>query len=175
MAVLPDDPNVTVVEGGKRYFFYKGGQYTIRELYDHEDRTAELTYEQFYRRLYAQVRTGEIGLEWAMTHKIQKRCSHREVDVVYLGREVDDLAHRVGEFMLKMNGGEPHRKMARRAAEVASHQGAHSGVYLIAMTTKDKQTQWSVGVWSGEVGQPKPWDIDRDDESNLREAFRDRW
>lgn len=175
MAALPDDPNVTVVDNGKRYFFYRGGQYTIRELYDHEDRTAELTYKQFYQRLRNQVRTGEVGLDWAMTRKIHTRCLHREVDVVYLGQEVDDLAHRVGEFMLKMQGGEPHRKMARRAAEVASHQGAHAGVYLIAMTTKTQQTQWWVGVWSGEVGQPKPWDTDRDDETNLREAFGERW
>lgn len=179
MAQVPDDPSASRLVDGRRRYFYKGGEYTPRELYDHPDRTAELTYQQFYGRLSGQVRIGEMDIEWAMTHKVYKRCNHRDVDVTYLGDELGAPARSVGQFMLRVQGGEPHRKMARRAAKVASHHGAISGVYMVSIWTKEQQSWWSIGVWSGQVGQPKTWDADLENEANIeeakREAFRERW
>jgi hypothetical protein len=179
MAQGPNDPNASRLVDGRRVYFYKGAEYSPRELYEHPDRTGDLTYEQFYARLSGQVRRGEMDVAWAMTHKVYKRCAHRDVDVTYLGDDLGAPARRVGQFMLRLQGGESHRKMARRAAEIASHYGAISGVYLISIWTKEQRSWWSVGVWSGEVGQPKTWDAELENEVNIeaakQEVFRERW
>lgn len=150
--------------GRERQFCYEGEWYSTRQLYEHPDRVADLSLEQFRNRM-TQVANGALTVEWAMQHRIVRSDGvMRYVSVFYAGSVLGaDDAYEIGEFILRIGSFEQTDGLVRRAVILVSHHGAIEGVYLVRVSSKGKRSFWTVGVWDGEVGKANAWTDDEEE------------
>lgn len=149
----------TRLHEGSRQFWYQGEWLTIRELYDHCDRTVDMTLRQFNGRMN-RVRLGFMSVGWAMQSRpgTSRGTVQRMFALFYAGSELEaGDARDVGEFVLRFEHGETAEEMAKAAVDLGSHGGAVEGVYLVRVSDHGHSAFWVVGVWNGEIHAPRPW------------------